>query len=516
MDTKSTDILFDKFEIINCLKKDDQTGVYLANHVYLGKKIILKTLDTSRLSDNSILDRFKREAKILAKLNHPNVIKVLDFGTYKDFFYISFEHFESISLREVINKNNLSNDEKINLLAQLFKGLKAAHKDFIIHRDIKPENILVNSDLELKIADFGLALVKNENALTKNTAILGTPTYMAPEQINGEKSFQTDIFSAGLVAYELFLGVNPVLGDDIALTINNIINFNTEDHKSEFEKLPKEIRPAILLMLQNNIKDRAKSIDEVLGYFNQYDEPDNTGKNKLKRKKLKIWYAAAFTVILVLLLFLLVNKSKSPVKSINQNLSNTPKQLITAGKKDKRETARFKSEVQKDKGNKKLLQASEEKTKRKINSDTMGVQLPGKLFIDCYPWADVYIDNKKFDRTPLQSEIMLKPGKHVIKLIHPDYPPIIKNLDIFSQKTETIKINFNETVGYLECNIYPWGKIYVDSSYIGITPLRKPIALLPGKHDIVVRNSRYESISRQVTIVAKKTFDFNYNFVKPN
>jgi len=111
---------------------------------------------------------------------------------------------------------------------------------------------------------------------------------------------------------------------------------------------------------------------------------------------------------------------------------------------------------------------------------------------------------------------MLKPGKHVIKLIHPDYPPIIKNLDIFSQKTETIKINFNETVGYLECNIYPWGKIYVDSSYIGITPLRKPIALLPGKHDIVVRNSRYESISRQVTIIAKKTFDFNYNFVKPN
>jgi eukaryotic-like serine/threonine-protein kinase len=516
MNTESTDILFDKFEIINCLKKDDQTGVYLANHIYLGKKIILKILDTGRLSDNSILERFKREAKILAKLNHPNVIKVLDFGTYKEFFYISFEHFESISLREVINKNNLPNDEKINLLVQLLKGLKAAHKDFIIHRDIKPENILVNSDLELKIADFGLALVKNENSLTNNSAILGTPTYMAPEQINGEKTFQTDIFSAGLVAFELFSGVNPVLGDEIAVTINNIINFNTENHKLEFEKLPEEVRRAIRLMLQNKIEDRAKSIDEVLGYLNQYGEPDNAGKKKYRRKKLIIWYAAAFTVIFILVLFFLVDKSNSPLKSISQNFPNTPKQLITENKKDKKETPRLKSEVQNSNGQKKLLLANREKTIEKNNSDTIGVQLPGKLFIDCYPWADVYIDNKKFDRTPLQNEIMLKPGKHIVKLIHPDYPPIIKNLDIVSQKTETIKINFNETVGFLVCNIYPWGKIYVDSSFVGITPLRKPIALLPGKHDIVVRNSQYESISRQITISAKKTFDFNYNFVKPN
>ena len=516
MNTKSTDILFDKFEIINCLKKDDRTGVYLANHIYLGKKIILKTLDTSRLSDNSILERFKREAKILAKLNHPNVIKVLDFGTFKEFFYISFEHFESVSLREVINKNNLSNDEKINLLVQLLNGLKAAHKNLIIHRDIKPENILVNTGLELKIADFGLALAINENSLTNNSAILGTPTYMAPEQINGQKTFQTDIFSAGLVAYELFLGVNPVLGDEITVTFNNIINFDTENHKVEFEKLPEEVRSAIRIMLKNKIEDRAKSIDEVLGYLNQFDVPDNAGKNKNKRKKFNIWYAAAFSVILILILFFLVTKSNSPVKPISQNLQNTPKQLIATNKENKKETPRLKSEIQKGNGKKMLLQPSEENTKEKNNSDTTGVQLPGKLFIDCYPWADVYIDNKKFDRTPLQGDIMLKPGNHVVKLVHPDYPPIIKNLDIVSQKTETIKINFNETVGYLECNIYPWGKIFVDSNYIGITPLRKPIALLPGKHDIVVRNSQYEPISRQVTIIAKKTFNFNYNFVKPN
>ena len=116
MEKVASEILFEKFEVINLLKKDDNTGVYLANHIYLGKKIILKTLDTDNLPDKTILERFKREAKILAMLDHPNLIKVLDFGMYNNFFYISFEYFESRNLREAINKNNLSIDEKIDLM----------------------------------------------------------------------------------------------------------------------------------------------------------------------------------------------------------------------------------------------------------------------------------------------------------------------------------------------------------------------------------------------------------------
>jgi len=105
MEKISTEILFDKFEIINCLKKDGQAGVYVANHIFLGKKILLKTLNTEGLADQTILERFKREAKILAQLDHPNLIKVLDFGTYNNFFYISFEYFESKNLREIIACN---------------------------------------------------------------------------------------------------------------------------------------------------------------------------------------------------------------------------------------------------------------------------------------------------------------------------------------------------------------------------------------------------------------------------
>ena len=334
MDIKSTEILFDKFEIIDCLKKDIQTGVYLANHVYLGKKIILKTLDTSKLSDNSILERFKREAKLLAKLNHPNIIKVLDFGTYHEFFYISFEHFESNNLRELIDKNNLSFEKKINLFVQLLNALKTAHKNQIIHRDIKPENILVNSNLELKIADFGLALVSNEKSLTNKTSILGTPTYMAPEQINGEKSFQTDIFSAGLVAYELFSGINPILGDEIATTINNIINFNEDKLISAIEKLPVEVRPAIKSMLQKNIEERAKNVDEVLNYLNIQNDV-NKGSNKNKRR-VRNAIISVLSLIVILVLFLIFQEKKVSDKMIDQKINKQPSLEITTPKENKK------------------------------------------------------------------------------------------------------------------------------------------------------------------------------------
>lgn len=238
-----TEILYDKFEIIHTIKKDVYTSVYLANHIYLGKKIILKTLNTDELADKTILVRFKREAKILAQLDHPNLIKVLDFGMYKNNFYISFEYFESKNLRNVIKQNNYTPEQKRSLVIRLMKALNAAHQNHIIHRDIKPENLLVNQRLELKIADFGLALMQEETKLTLQSTVVGTPGYMSPEQIRGEElSSQSDLFSAGIVALELFTQENPFLGKDINETINRILTFNESDIKAKVSHLPEDIQ----------------------------------------------------------------------------------------------------------------------------------------------------------------------------------------------------------------------------------------------------------------------------------
>src|SRR5690606_25815356 len=261
-------------EILETLKKDQQTTVYLANHIYLGKKIILKTLSADELSDKTFLDRFKREAKILAQLDHKNVIKVLDFGTSENKFYISFEYFEGSDLRKIINENNLSIDDKINLCIQLFKALDAAHQRGIIHRDIKPENILVNSKLELKIADFGLASIRDENILTHKSSIVGTPGYMSPEQIRGEDlTPQTDLFSSGIVIYELFTGENPLIGKDISATINNILNFKIEKDFKQISSLPDEIQNVLKELLRKNFSKRTKTALDALHYFKLKEKP---------------------------------------------------------------------------------------------------------------------------------------------------------------------------------------------------------------------------------------------------
>ena len=123
MEDTGKNIMFDKFDVIKVLKKDQHAAVYLAHHIYLGKKIILKVLNTESIVDKVITDRFKREAKILAQLDSVNIIKVLDFGMHKEFFYISFEYFPGQNLRSVINEKKLTNSQKEKLAAQFFKGL---------------------------------------------------------------------------------------------------------------------------------------------------------------------------------------------------------------------------------------------------------------------------------------------------------------------------------------------------------------------------------------------------------
>ncbi|MCL5028860.1 MAG: serine/threonine protein kinase, partial [Bacteroidetes bacterium] len=416
--------MFDKFEIIDCLKKDGQTGVYLANHIYLGKKILLKTLNTEGLSDKTILERFKREAKILAQLDHPNLIKVLDFGTYNNFFYISFEYFESKNLREVINNNNLSVEDKKYLIVQLLKALKVAHQNQIIHRDIKPENILVNSKLILKIADFGLALVVNENFLTNSSTIVGTPSYMAPEQIRGERSQQTDLFSAGLVSYELFTEENPVLGKDVGETINNILNFDLEKCYSKLEQMPVEVHSMIKSMLQNNLDKRVKSAAEALSLLGVEAEEFTPVTNSTSKKKLKniLIYSLPVIVLAIVIIVFWFQKSYNGKSFENQNIPLTVSQSANNSEQKNNvplETQKISSSESATK-NSKMNNQSEQTISKTENVKTVNSML-GSVSVDCYPWADVDIDSNKVGITPIWN-YSLTTGVHVLKLINSKYP----------------------------------------------------------------------------------------------
>lgn len=504
MNGNSGNILFDKFEIINCLKKDAHSSVYLANHIYLGKKIILKTLNTNDLSDQTVLSRFKREAKILAQLDHPNLIKVLDFGTHENHFYISFEYFESRNLRDVIKQNDLSEEDKFQIFIQLLKALNIAHQNKIIHRDIKPENILLDSEKHLKIADFGLALIQTDETVTHDSSIVGTPSYMSPEQLRGEKTLQTDIFSAGIVAYELYAGNNPFGGNTVSDTVNMILNYDENSGTIDYNKLPEQVRNAIISMLRKNQKDRAKSALEVLELLGIKDVINEPVENK---KNIKINYkiylpAAIIVIVIVIVSSIIINRTDLN----NDNTFGQTPVTSNPSSEDSAGTVKEGSDSNRIDPQKIINDKKPESPLLITNNNT------GKLFVKCIPYAEVYIDGRNIGTTPIDDYIELKTGKHTLKLENSNYPAYIKNVNIRQDKIESISVNFNDIVGYLECAIIPWGNIYIDGKLKGLSPLRFP--LFKGAYELSIEHPNYETHKEKISINVKDTLNYNFNFEK--
>ena len=512
-------ILFEKFEILTCLKKDDYSSVYIANHIYLGKKIFLKTLAKDQIADKAILNRFQREAKLLAKLDHANIIKVFDFGTYQNCFYISFEYFESRNLRAIINDNRLSHNDKLNIFVQITKGLSAAHKHSIIHRDIKPENILINDKLQVKIADFGLALVKDDINLTRQESIVGTPGYMSPEQIRGETLTPvSDLFSLGIVGCELFSGENPFLGKDAGATINNILSKDCSQLFKHKETGPEPVYDIIQSLLQKNRHKRPQSAGGILAQLGveRPAEPSKSVAVTRKRSRLPVYSLAVFFIILISVMIVKYYMDrKSPVSSNASKEPGASEQVVKPVPADSAVRQGFVADQPGEKQS--ILQPEKDSSippsdRQTDIKEAQQLDLPGRLFIRCAPWADIYIDSQKIQTTPLQEHISILAGTHELTLQHPEYPPYRTTIYIEPRQELLISVNLDTLFGYLECMLYPWGNVYINNELIGQTPLPRPVRLEPGRHLLTLKNDNYGKIDEYIQIVKNDTLKFKFNF----
>ncbi|MEJ5304601.1 MAG: serine/threonine-protein kinase [Ignavibacteria bacterium] len=508
--------LFEKFEIVETLKKDSQTGVYLANHIYLNKKIILKSLDTSNLIDQAILHRFKREAKILAQLDHPNIIKVLDFGTYQNYFYISFEYFQGESLRNFLKKKKLDLNEFETIVAQILLGLDYAHSQKIIHRDLKPDNILIDSNLKVKIADFGLALSEDEVQVTRKESIVGTPGYMSPEQIRGEElTASSDIFSLGIILFEMLIGSNPFIGKDITTTINNILFLDREVLEQKLINVPEKWSKIILRCLEKSIDNRYKSISEISNDAGLAFEKSLTSKDKTKFElKFSTPIVLSFSIILILaasVIFFIEEsaKEKSKVPSLSENPIINEVPNTTSDQKISEQLLKNQKQIE-DTKNEKLI--STQKLNESNQTELNTVNSDGELFITCSPWADIYINDEKIETTPLQKPIKLKTGKYQLKLIHPNFPPIDQTIEIQPDKLLKLDFNFYENFGYIEFQIIPWGEVKINNKNYGTSPFQKPVILNPGKQILTFHNPKFGYFIDTIFLQKGETLMYRLNF----
>ena len=207
---------FPQLEILESLGRGGMGVVYKARQPRLNRFVALKILAREKEKDQRFADRFTREAQALARLNHPNIVTVYDFGETDGLYYLVMEFVDGMNLRQLLQTRKLAPEEALTIVPPICEALQYAHQQGIVHRDIKPENILMDKQGRVKIADFGIAKLLGEDgkreALTAEQQIVGTPHYMAPEQVEQPSivDHRADIFSLGVVFYEMLTGELPL------------------------------------------------------------------------------------------------------------------------------------------------------------------------------------------------------------------------------------------------------------------------------------------------------------------
>jgi eukaryotic-like serine/threonine-protein kinase len=207
--------LGERFLIERALGTGGMGAVYLARDQRLDERVALKIMHGMALLDPSASDRLRREASAARRISHVNVVKIFDVGEDKGHLFLSMEYVEGQSLKELINRHSsLPLDRLRAYVREICDGLAAAHAEGVVHRDLKPANVLVTPDQRVKIIDFGLARIANLEGMTATGMLLGTPEYMAPEQIKGGNiDARTDLYSLGVLIYHALTGRPPFTGD---------------------------------------------------------------------------------------------------------------------------------------------------------------------------------------------------------------------------------------------------------------------------------------------------------------
>ncbi len=258
-------IIKERYEIVQLLGEGGMSYVYKANDKQLKRTVAIKTLKPNYVQQEKFVERFKREAQTAANLNHPNIVQIFDWGIGDEPFFV-MEYIEGNTLTSIIAKRRtISLNDVLFIGAQVSSGLQAAHSKGLVHRDIKPGNIMITPEGKVKVTDFGIVSLQNEESdITKTGSILGTASYISPEQAQGKPvSKESDLYSLGTVLYELITGRPPFEGDTPIATATKHITDKPEKLSVIRPDIPKGVENAVLKLLHKYPKDRFKNAEDL-------------------------------------------------------------------------------------------------------------------------------------------------------------------------------------------------------------------------------------------------------------
>jgi eukaryotic-like serine/threonine-protein kinase len=308
----SGSVLNDRYEVLSLLGRGGMSTVYRVRDRNLeGQEIALKLLKTSLLEERTMRERFRREAIISRKLDHPNIVRVFDFDcTYSGEYFITMELVRGTTFSRMIRSKETrsSMDELIRLFRQILRGLSLAHSEGVIHRDLKPANILIAENNRVKVTDFGLARATGfDSSLSSTGECIGTPSYMSPEQIRGEDlDGRCDLYAFGILAYEAISGTVPFPGD----TWYTVAEQHLRGTMPELpDTVPAWYRKLVSRCTAKSPADRFASANEVLEFIEYHSGVAESATFTLPQtvdKERRYAFALSFATVLLVTALLLV------------------------------------------------------------------------------------------------------------------------------------------------------------------------------------------------------------------
>ena len=261
------DILAGRYKYIRQVGKGAFGSVYLMEDLMINEDVILKFLNAQFVSDDSVIKRFIYELRFARKVTHQNVIRIYDLLTFGDSHAISMEYFQSHTLSaELKDRKPMDSQRAIKIANDICNGMESAHSASVIHRDLKPNNIMINDADELKIVDFGIAAASqsSDTKLTKTGLLVGTPTYMSPEQVLGKEiDEKTDIYSLGTIMYEMVTGRPPYSGSDSMSIMYQHVQGSAPPPIEKNEDLPVELSDLVVNCMKVKPEERIQSMTEL-------------------------------------------------------------------------------------------------------------------------------------------------------------------------------------------------------------------------------------------------------------
>jgi len=542
------------YEVVKELRRGAWVSVYEARHIILGRRTLIKWLNPSCKEDKELVGRLKREARLGASVDHPNVARIYEVGEADSRPYVAIEWIEGEDLSEVLERESSYTIEKALVLSKdLLAGLNAIHKAGIVHRDLSPMKVRITSEGKARITDFGLATGPFNTNYTLPGAIVGTPGYLAPEQAAGkEVDVRADLFACGVLIHESINGTGLFKHDDLIETIKKVKKENAPPLEAKYQDLPKGFDKWLSQLLAKKPENRFSSAEEALKAFGKVAGIEINKEEIQSVKSFKPYAVGGISLLLILAAAIFVPGYLSkevqidpiPVEeTLSQDSSSTlteensappvtdpepDKDQLTPIPIEENNTPQSSTQITElgrgSTAEVEVVDTNPVISEPPVTIDSAEVSIEnspdsidrsdGWLEIHTQPWSNVYIGAERIGSTPNLPIFQRPYGPIELTFANPGFPPIPIDTTVYGGDTLKIMVNLIDRVSSFQISASPWASIYIDDSHVSETPLKRPIYLPPGTHKIRFEHPEFGKIEREIKASAGQTLVIHADMLK--